>query len=365
MSTSQQPLCFKARFRMGVCLRPLLILAIMFIGSGVGLGQDQRPSPPAPEGIIDVAGYFTAYDNWQHAIVCNGGKFYEIFFDPNRGLFQASLGRFPDIVAIAAEFAPADARRQNIIAVSRTGSIYYIHFIPGFPVYFNAIEKIKGVVDVAAFYSDDTEIQRAVLATSSGDIIELEWRSGCGLDPCRVFRKTTLTNIPGARHVAGFFTRDDRYNIVLVSTSGGDVYEIYYKTPDRIGKSIIASYSNIIDVAGFYTDDDQLRHAIIGTGDGTIHEVFYNPRVGKASTPLLTVPGLTHVAGYATTDAPGNHWRHVIASTSAGEVKEVYYDPAKGVWITTLRSYSPEFAQGVTPSEKTAIEVTRAGPRRH
>ncbi|HJQ67763.1 MAG TPA: hypothetical protein VKA70_02255 [Blastocatellia bacterium] len=355
MLTSRQSQSFAPKFNIGICLRALFMLAAIFIWPGVSLGQDQRCNPAVSRGIIDVGGYFTAPDNFQHAIVSNDGSLYEIYFDPAKGIFQSNLARFPDTIAIAAEFAPRDVQRQNVIIARRNGEIHHAWFVPSFRIESRLLTRINGVVDVAAFYSDDTGIQRAVVATATGDIIELEWFSGLTPEPSPLFRVTTLTNIPGAARLAGFFTRDDRYNIVLVSTSSGDVYEIFYKDPASIGRSLIASYSNIVDVGGFYTDDDQFRHAIIGTGDGTIHEVFYHPTKGKGATPLTNVPGLKRLAGYATT--PVNGWRHVIVGTSAGEVQELFYDPKVGKGIGLLRSYAPEATFGEDPSPNLANSV--------
>ncbi|HEX8089358.1 MAG TPA: hypothetical protein VF762_10925, partial [Blastocatellia bacterium] len=348
MPTSQHSKGFMSRFRMSICLRLLLILAAMFIWPAVSLGQDQRCSPAVSRGIIDVGGYFTAYDSFQHAIISNDGSLYEIFFDPTKGIFQSHLARFPGTLAIAAEYAPTDVRRQNVIVARQNGEIHHVWFVPSFRIESRLLARINGVIDVCAFYSNDTGIQRAVVVTASGDIIEMEWFSGLTPEPSPLFLRTTLTNIPGATHVAGFFAKDDRNNIVIVSTRSGDVYEIFYQRPDKIGKSIIGKYSDIIDVGGFYTDDDQFRHAIVGTGDGTINELAYHPLKGREVRPLLVAPGLRHLSGYATTEV--DHWRHVIVGTNAGEVRELYYDKKLDKGFAPLGGYAAEATFGVDTS---------------
>lgn len=329
-------------------LRFLFVVATVLCCISAGSAQDQRCNRAVARGIIDVAGYFTSDDRFQHAIVSNDGSLYEIFFDPTKGIFQSHLGRFPDTVAIAAEYAPADLRRQNVIIARQNGEVHHLWFIPSSRIESRLLNRFTGVVDVGAFYSNDSGIQRALVATANGNIVELEWQSTGAAEPGHVFSEKLLTNIPGATHISGFFAKDDRFNIVIVSTRSGEVWEIFYKDPTRIGKSVIASYPNIIDVAGFYTDDDQFRHAIVATGSGVIHEVFYHPLKGKGAAPLITVPGLKNISGYATTEVDG--WRHVIVSTNGGEVRELFYDPRRGKGFGPLRTYLPQALFGEDPS---------------
>ncbi|MEW6733456.1 MAG: hypothetical protein AB1489_19165 [Acidobacteriota bacterium] len=296
-----------------------------------------------------MGGYFTVEDRFQHAIVSKDGSLYEIFFNPTKGIFQSHLARFPDTLAIATEYAPADLRRQNIIIARQNGEVHHLWFVPSSRIESRLLNRFTDVVDVAALYSNDSGIQRALVVTANGNIVEMEWRSTGAGDPGPVFLERILTNIAGATHIAGFFAKDDGFNIVLVSTRSGDVYELFYKDPTRVGKSIIANYPDITDIGGFYTDDDLFRHAIIATRSGVIHEVFYHPVKGKGATPLITIPGLKSLSSYATTEVDG--WRHVIISTDAGEVRELFYDPKKGKGLALLRTYTPEtpFGEDLSP----------------
>jgi len=293
------------------------------------------------KGVIDVAGYFTAKDNFQHAIVSNDGSLYEVFFDPARGIFQSHLGRFPDTIAIAGYSAPADSGRQSIIVGRANGEVHQVWF--GAPPGPSSalLDRVAGLVDVGALYSDDSGRQHAIALANTGEVVELAWQPGTGLG----VQRTTLTRIPGAQHAAGFFTRDDHSNIVLVATASGDVWELFYKDPAHIGQSVVYhSGEPILDIAGFYTDDDQFRHAIVASRSGVITEVFYHPVKGKGVTALLTVGGLRRIAAYATT--PTDSYRHVIAALDSGEVRELFYSPKVGKGFGLLKRFSPETPAG-------------------
>ena len=324
--------------RNSIYLRLLLIVAAVVFGTTVGKAQDQPCNRALSGSVIDVSGYFTAAGRFQHAIVSNDGTLYEIFFDPTKGIFQGRLGRFPDTVAIATEYATHDLHRQSVIIVRQNGEVHHLWFLPS-GINSRLLKIYPRIVDVAAFYSSDIAIQRALVATSSGDIIEIRWRSSGELAPGRIVSERVLTNIPGVTHIAGFQTKDDLFNIVIASTRSGEVYEIFYKDQERIEKNVIANYTDIIDVSGFYTDDDQFRHAIVATASGVIHDFSYHPRKGRFDTPLTTVPGLKNISGYATTEV--DVWRHVILSTNTGEVQELFYSRI-GKGLALLGRYSFE-----------------------
>ncbi len=313
----------------------------LFLCWQAGIGQAQAATCPlhGTRGVIDVAGYYTLANNYQHAIVSNDGSLDEIFFDRDRGIFRSHLGRFPDTIAIAGYSPPADSGRQSVIVGRANGEVHQVKF--GSPPGISSVPlaRIEGLVDVGALYSDDNGRQHAIALNAGGEVIELAW-----FPDLRV-TQTTLTRISGAQRMAGFFTRDDRFNIVLVSTASGDVWELFYQDPAHIGKSVIYhSPEPIQDVDGFYTDDDQFRHAIVGTQSGAIEEVRYHPLKGKEFIPRLNVAGLRRLAAYATT--PKDGYRHVIVALDSGEVRELFFDPKIGKGFGLLRSYAPEQPYG-------------------
>ncbi len=293
---------------------------------------------PRERGLNGVAGYYTPGDRYQHAIVSNDGSLYEIFFDPARGIFQSSVARLRDTIALAGFAAPLDANRQIILAARRDGEIHQVWLGPS-GIGSALLDRVNGTIDVGGIYSSDTGRQRAIAVTNTGDVVELAWQPGMGVT------RTTLTNIAGATHVAGFFTRDDFVNIALVTTNRNEVWEIFYKNPASIGKSVIATTAEpIVDVAGFYSDDDQFRHAILALRGGGIQEVFYHPVKGKGSSVVTTVPGVRHIAGYTT--APHDRTRHVILGLDDGSVRELFFNPATGKGVGVLRTYTQEFTAG-------------------
>ena len=92
--------------------------------------------------------------------------------------------------------------------------------------------------------------------------------------------------------IAGFYTGDDHYRIVVVATADGNITEIFYRSDVgvHITRPPLAQFPGVVSIAGFYTADDQYRHVIVATGDGNITEVFYRSDVGVH----ITQPPLAH-----------------------------------------------------------------------
>ena len=94
--------------------------------------------------------------------------------------------------------------------------------------------------------------------------------------------------------IAGFYTGDDHYRIVVVATADGNITEVFYNPDVRvhITRPPLAQFPGVVSIAGFYTADDQYRHVIVATGDGNITEVFYRSDVGVhlPGRPLPSFP---------------------------------------------------------------------------
>src|SRR2546423_433987 len=99
--------------------------------------------------------------------------------------------------------------------------------------------------------------------------------------------------------LGSYFTPNDGYRHAIVSTSDGDIHEIFYR-PDigvHVTQPALATFPNIAAVSAFYTSDDKFRHVIVTDTSGNVTEVFYHPTIGVHTSrpPLATFPAPTPV----------------------------------------------------------------------
>src|SRR5947208_3007005 len=104
-----------------------------------------------------VDGFFSADDNYRHAIVATtDGNVHEIFYNPATGLGETVLFHYDaGIVDVAGFFSPDDNYR-HAIAATTDGNVHEIFYNPatglGETVLFH---YDAGIVDVAGFFSPD------------------------------------------------------------------------------------------------------------------------------------------------------------------------------------------------------------------
>jgi hypothetical protein len=237
--------------------------------------------------LISCDGFFSADDNFRHAVVATG---------------DGNINEFP--------YSPVVGQPQGMSTF------------------------LNGVIDIGGFTSDDDRFRHIVALDFQNNVWDIAW--GNNNQPIA----RILVNIPNAIRVAGFYTADDQFRHAIVGTSDGNVIEVYYAGIANANPqtALLGSFTNLADVGGFFSPDDGYRHAMVGTADGTITEIFYNPDFGIFQTPVATVPDLARVSGY---HADGDQFynRRVQVLTNEGRVHEVRYHPDFGIMRVVL--YNP------------------------
>jgi hypothetical protein len=180
---------------------------------------------------------------------------------------------------------------------------------------------------LGSYFTPNDGYRHAIVSTSDGELHEIFYspRTGKGI--------AKLAYFCGIRFLTAFFSPDDGYQHPVVATDTGDIFEIFYKPNDFHVTGSLINFPGMIALSGFYAADDRMRILIVGQADGSIHEVFYNPAIGvHVSQPALaTFPGLTHVAAFYSGD---DKFRHAIVATNSGDITEVFYHPTIGVHVS-------------------------------
>ena len=180
---------------------------------------------------------------------------------------------------------------------------------------------------LGSYFTPNDGYRHAIVSTSDGEIHEVFYNPKTGTGNAK------LAHFCGIRHLSAFYTPDDGFQHPIIVTDTGDIFEIYYKPGEFHVTSSLANFPGIVALSGFYAADDRTRILIVGQGNGQIHEVFYRPSIGIHVTQpaLATFPGLTHIAAFYTGD---DKFRHAIVATIDGDITEVFYHPTIGVQVS-------------------------------
>jgi hypothetical protein len=249
--------------------------------------------------IVSVSGHYSNGDQRDIMIVSSSdGTIHDVFWKSGQqgieGEEVVPVNFGQNDIAATSGFLNTDAHRHVVIVATNQGKIHEIFWkeltvgIEGhdvFPVSFDP-GTIEGV---AGFYNSDTKRHIVIVATNTrivgtppfgvivGKLHEIFWKADTvgieGHDDVPV--SFVADAIKG---VAAFYDANARRHVVIVGTSDGNVYQIYWKA-DTVGievSSVIARFdsNSIVGVGGFYSDNDQFEHAIVGTTDGKVFEWF-------------------------------------------------------------------------------------------
>jgi hypothetical protein len=184
-----------------------------------------------------------------------------------------------------------------------------------------ALPTIGNIAAIGGFYSPDDSFGHAIVAIAGGEVSEVFYR------PPDRLGQTLLTKLGEILAVAGFFSSDDNFRHAIIATNDGNVTERFYNPQQGQGQSVLTNLSGIVAVAGFFSSDDNFRHAIIATNNGNVTEFFYNPRQGQGQSVLTNLPGIVAVASFF---SPDDNFRHAIIATNNGNVTEFFYNPQQG-----------------------------------
>jgi hypothetical protein len=256
-------------------------------------GEDDLPVSFTSNSIVGASSFYNSADNRHIVIVgTKAGKIHEIFWKPDTPGIEGHddlpvTFAQDDVVAVSGLYNSND-QRHVVVVGTNGGKIHEIFWksdtvgIEGhddLPVTFAA----DTIVAISGFYNPDTQRHIVIVATTLGKIHEIFWKSSTpgieGHDDLPVtFAPDTI------KGVAGFYNPSDQRHVVIVGTTDGRVYQIYWKefTVGVEIHSLIAQFQSdsIVGVAGFYSEDDQFEHVIVGTNDGKIHELW--ARSGQA-----------------------------------------------------------------------------------
>jgi hypothetical protein len=271
-----------------------------------------------PGGLAALDGFFTADDQFRHAILGLGdGSLVEVFFNPAKGLGQALLGNFGGIVDVAGFYTPDDGYRHAIVA-QQDGSITELFYHPQFGQGQAALGAVAGVRAIAGFYSDDDGYRHVIAADQGGGLTELFYHPQYGQG------RVPIGNFPGLTDVSAFYSPDDgdRHAVALV---GGQVVEVFFNPRSGTGSVAIAAIPDGVRVGAFYAGDDKVftRRALIAAADGRLHEVRYSPQAGIVRSVIANAGAITDVGGFW---SPDDGFRHAMIGVG-DVVQEVFYRP--------------------------------------
>jgi len=250
-------------------------------------GEDDLPVGFNRGSIIGVSSLYNSNDQRHVVIVGTAqGKIHEIFWKSTtvgiEGHDDLPVHFIPGSIVGVSGFYNSSDQRHVVIVGTAQGKIHEIfwksttvgieghddlpvNFVPG------------SIVGVSGLYNSSDQRHVVVVATTQGKIREIFWKSNTvgieGQDDLPVsFHPGTIIA------VSGFYSSADQRHVVLVATTDGNVYQIYWKSGmvgiDCHGPITQLTGSSIVSLGGFYSENDQFQHAIVGTADGKVHELW-------------------------------------------------------------------------------------------
>jgi hypothetical protein len=150
------------------------------------------------------------------------------------------------------------------------------------------------------------------------------------LQTCPIFPlgRDTLTTLSGAAGVAGYYAAGDGYQHVIVATSAGELYEVYWQpgSTGGVGQNLLATVDDaIVSVAGYYAGSDGLQHVVVATQRGPLLVFAFLGGGQPVKRRLLArLRDAVAIAGYYS-DSDG--YQHVIVANSTDGIDELFFKP--------------------------------------
>ncbi len=204
-----------------------------------GVGATPGPSVPTRYGsdlddALNVVGYYSRGDRQAHLVVRQRDFSLQVLtrqtasdhFDKEE-LLQADGSRFDGIQSIAAYYADSD-KLDHILVATIDGKLHEIW--RGAKSGEHVINTVSGARSVSAYYSPNDGFQHVVTLTDKGEILHFRFESDLGNASTPISVATTQAPDAVAAYAAG-----DGYEHVIVgatdvSSHGGSVYEIWFRT---------------------------------------------------------------------------------------------------------------------------------------
>jgi len=189
----------------------------------------------------------------------------------------------------------------------------------------NTIATFGPVRAVSASYNGDDGYYVVLVGNADGKLEEIFYKAPSNQVPTQVGR-SVLATFEDIVSVAGFYAADDHNRIAIVATRNGDIHEVFYHPARGRGQSVIGHFDGIVGIAAFYNEDDKFRVVLVATQDGNIQEIFYHPGRGRGEGVLATYPGVIAISGHF--DVLNQH-RTVLVATNDGTLHSLQYRPGK------------------------------------
>jgi hypothetical protein len=271
--------------------------------------------------LICCDGFFQA--GLRHAVVGTGdGNIIEIPFSPVFGQPQGISDSLNGLLDLGAFSADADLYK-HIVAVDSDGNVWDWQCQGNIVQNLTKLAKIPNAFRISGFSVDFTSDMYAVVATTDGNVFEVDYTQVTFVENQHTSLLGTFQNIVD---VGGFFSPDDGFRHAIVGTADGTVTEIYFSEDLRVWQSAIANVPDLARVSAYYAGGDNFfrRRVQVLTGGGRIHEVRYHPDFGTMRAVLFNPGPLIDLGGFFTGD---DNFRHAILATPAGDVQELFFNP--------------------------------------
>jgi hypothetical protein len=180
---------------------------------------------------------------------------------------------------------------------------------------------------IGGFFSANDGNRHVIVMTTAGKLFEIFYgKPGKGTSYLACFDSVLALD--------AFFSPNDKTSHAIVATPDGNISEIYYLTSGIFFSAPpLANFASIIAISSFFTPDDKVGHVIVATADGNITEVFYGSSIGSHVTqpPLAKFANIVAISAFYSDDDKNSH---VIVATADGNITEVYYGKTIGVHIS-------------------------------
>lgn len=173
-----------------------------------------------------VAGYFTDYDGWHHAIVATlDNEVFEIYFDESGAPQQDLLQAFPETILGISAYATEDHWQHVLVATDHGDGIYpvtEVFFDPDRGLGVGEIMRFGLPITALAGYPTPDGLQHLLVATSDGVIRAIHFGAGD-----IVLEEPELARLPAPiTRLSGYYAASDGLEHVLVLKADGTLQDV-------------------------------------------------------------------------------------------------------------------------------------------
>jgi hypothetical protein len=183
--------------------------------------------------IVGLAGYTTPSDGYQHALVATtDGTIHEVFFgNPKDGyvIHQDTFAKFSGGIAGLAGYYTASDGYQHALVATAEGTVHEVFFgnpQDSYGIHQDTLTHFSGgILGLAGFYTPSDGYQHAIVALADGSLHEVYF--GNPQDGKQI-NQDTLYQVGGITALAGYTTSNDGAQHVLVTPQDGSVQQVHW-----------------------------------------------------------------------------------------------------------------------------------------